>query len=133
MASTSGSTAKTRPVNSIARFAPEVLAEAGLGDAVAVEILEAATSELLLVTRAAAGWMATGQGPVPLALGGRLLAEGSELRTRLDERLADDPIPFAVRTADGSPLDGALRLGLAGDHAAYTGLIHSWTPAGAIA
>ncbi len=118
---------------SIARFAPDVLAEAERGDATAAAILDAAAGELLLVTRAAARYAAEGQDPVPLALGGRLLAEGSELRERLDERLAADPIPFAVRTADGSPLDGALRLGLAGDPGAYPGLIHSWTPAGVVA
>lgn len=115
-----------RPVNTIAQFAPDVLAEAGAGDAVAGEILDEAARELLLVARAGAAWADDGNGEVPLALGGRLLEPGSELRQRIDTFLAREPIPIAARTADAPPLDGAVNLGLSGDPDAYRGLVHTW-------
>ncbi len=124
---------EARPVDAIARFAPDVLTAARLGDPQAEAILAAATAELLLVAQVAAAEAAQATGSVPLALGGRLLEADSELRARLEDRLAADPIAFAVRSADGSPLDGALRLGLAGDPDAYPGLVHSWSPAGVAA
>lgn len=116
-----------RPVNSIAQFAPDVLAGAAAGDAVAGAILDEAAHELLLLIRAGAGWAGNGDGPVPTALGGRLLEPGSELRRRLDDLLACEPIPIAPRTADASPLDGALKLGLSGDPDTYHDMVHIWT------
>jgi len=123
-----------RPVNTIARFAPDVLAEAAAGDEVAGGILNEAAQELVLLARAGAAWAgreragaADRSGPVPFALGGRLLEPGSELRQRLDHLLAGESIDIAVRSADASPLDGALKLGLSGDASAYHGLVHLWT------
>ena len=121
-----------RPVNRIAQFAPEVLAAAEGGDDVAGTIVDEAAAELLLLARAgarsAAGarWAAGGTTPVPLALGGRLLADGSALRLRLDALIAGDGVPVVSRTADASALEGAVRLGLAGDPGAYRSLIHTW-------
>jgi N-acetylglucosamine kinase-like BadF-type ATPase len=129
-----------RPVNTIAQFAPEVLAAAETGDAVAGAIVDEAAAELLLIARAGARWAAgtrraagamraTGGGttPVPLALGGRLLAQGSALRLRLDALIAGEGVTISARTADASALEGAVRLGLAGDPGPYLNLIHAWT------
>lgn len=116
-----------RPVNEIAYFAPEVLAAAEAGDAVADGILDEAVSELVLVAQAGAAWAGVGASTVPLALGGRLFAEGSAIRRRFDTRIARRGVPVAARTADATALEGAVRLGLAGDPGAYRGLIHVWT------
>jgi glucosamine kinase len=122
-----------RPVNTIAQFAPEVLAAAEDGDAVAGAIVDEAAAELVLIARAGTRWAAGatratgGTTPVPLGLGGRLLAEGSALRRRLDVLIAGESVPVAARTADASALEGAVTLALAGDPGAYRSLIHTWT------
>jgi glucosamine kinase len=118
--------AAERPVNAIAQFAPDVLAAADAGDAVAVTILDEATEELRRLAQAGAAWAGTAGRAVPLALGGRLLAPGSALRDRLDTRLRDDAVTLTPRIADASPLDGALLLGAADDPGQYLGLVHVW-------
>ncbi len=115
-----------RPVHAIASFARDVLDAAGAGDPVALGILGEAVGELLALARAGAQWAGAGQTPVPLALGGRLLAEGTPLRRLLDAGLAQSDLPVASRSADGTGLDGAIRLGLAGDLHPYGGLVHRW-------
>lgn len=119
--------ATTRPVHDIATFAPDVLMAAAAGDAVAAAIVAAAVDELTLLIRtgitAARG--ADDPDPVPVALGGRLLASDSLLRTRLDAALAAlehaDP-----RSAAGSSLDGAQLLAHASDPGRYAPLVHVW-------
>jgi N-acetylglucosamine kinase-like BadF-type ATPase len=130
-----------RPVNEIAHFAPDVLAIADGGDAVARSVADDAASEL--VTLIGAGVSAAVEGSregttVPVAVGGRLLVPGRPLRRRLDERLAEDGsgatlgaiagvrAKAAVRTADGSSLDGGLALGAAGGPGRYQRLVHVW-------
>lgn len=116
-----------RAVNAIAQLAPDVLEAADAGDAVAAHIVERAAAELAGIVRA--GVAAAGGGvAVPVAVGGALLAPSGTLRRRVDAALADAGAgPVAtVRTADGSPLDGALALGIAGDPGRYRHLIHVW-------
>ena len=119
-----------RAVDAIARFAPDVLESAAAGDAVATDIIDEASEELLLVARAGAAWAGGGAVTVPLALGGRLLEPGTELRRRLLDRLIGTRLPVAPRSADASALDGAVLLGRAGDLGAYGSLIHTWSEGG---
>lgn len=118
-----------RPVNAIALFAPAVLAAAADGDAVAMAIVEAATEELLTLTIAASRIAAPGGGSVAVALGGRLVAEGF-LRQRLETAIERSLPQARMRSADGTPLDGALRLGTLDAPGAYGEMIYMWqTPA----
>lgn len=120
----------SRPANEIAHFAPDVLAVADTGDAVADAVAEDATAELVLLTRAAVTTALRGSADanasVPVGIGGRLLAPGRPLRRRLDARMASADIQAAVRTADGSALDGALALGGLPDPSRYAPLVHVW-------
>ena len=115
-----------RPVDAIARFAPDVIAESVAGDGVAAAIVDEAASELVLVVRAGLRWLGDVGRDAPLALGGRLLEPSSELRRLFDARLADAALPASPRTADAPALSGAIELGLAGDPDVYRGLIHTW-------
>jgi N-acetylglucosamine kinase-like BadF-type ATPase len=116
-----------RPVNTIAQFAPDVLAAAADGDPVASAITNDAAGELTGVITAGVAAVdgETAREVVPLALGGRLLATGTELRRRLDGVLASARLPVAVRDADRSALEGALMLGLSAEHR-YGPLVHRW-------
>jgi len=115
-----------RPVNTIAQFATQVLAVAAAGDGVADRIMTAAANELYALVRAGTA-MGTADEAMPLGLGGRLLAPGTALRSRLDAVIASGEIPVRPRTADGSALDGAVSIGLSGRTGPYDGLIHIWT------
>lgn len=119
-----------RPVNDIAHLAPDVLAAADAGDKVANAIAEAAAEELVVVVRAAVTVARRGaphsEANVPVALGGRLLLDGCPLRRRLDARLGSEALGLAVRTADGSSLDGALALGRLADPGRYASMVHVW-------
>jgi glucosamine kinase len=122
-----------RPVNDIAQFAPEVLAIADDGDALAGTITEDAVTELVLLIRAgvaAAGAPEPGvrQSLVPVALGGRLLGEGTPLRRRLDRRLGAELPCVEARSADASPLEGAISLGSAAGPGRYRDLVYIWRP-----
>jgi glucosamine kinase len=117
-----------RPVNTIARFAPEVLAAAAAGDAVASTIVDAAADELAALARAAARQLRSADAPLPLALGGRLVQDGP-LRTRLEQRLAAEAPAIGLRSADGSPLEGALLLGAADDPGRYGDSLYTWAAA----
>ena len=103
-----------------------MLAEADAGDGVANAIVEEGVAELLLVVDAGTAGMTSASRPVPLALGGRLLAPDAPLRRRLDA-VIDARVRFDARTADRSPLEGAIELGLAGRPDRYGSLIHRWT------
>jgi len=119
-----------RPVDAIARFAPDVLEAAAAGDAAATAIVDEASEEVLLVARAGAAWAGGEAFTVPLALGGRLLELGTELRRRLLDRLTGSRLPVAPRSADASALDGAVQLGRAGDPGACGSLVHTWSEGG---
>ena len=120
-----------RPVNDIAQFALDVLAIADAGDPLADALVEDATGELVLLVSAGMAAVRAGDGDVPVALGGRLLAsrllgEANPLRARLDRRLQAE-LPRAVtRTADGSPLDGAMALGSSSGPGPYSELVYTW-------
>ncbi|MEZ4595384.1 MAG: BadF/BadG/BcrA/BcrD ATPase family protein [Chloroflexota bacterium] len=119
-----------RPANEIAHFAPRVLEAADAGDPVAEAIAQDSAEELVLLMRAATAAARRGSGPtpgpIPVALGGRLLAPGRPLRRRLDARLVHADMGAEVRTADGGPLDGALALGARPDPGRYAPLVHVW-------
>jgi len=114
-----------RPVDTIARFAPDVLEVAADGDAVASAIVDEAVVELLTLVRATAGYVAPGGDPVPLALGGRLVESGI-LRDRLEQAIREELPAVMTRSADGSPLDGALLLGGEPDPGRYHELVYVW-------
>ena len=109
-----------RPVPAIATFAPDVVEAAQGGDAVAAGIVDDAADELLVLARAGVTW--TGEDRGPVAFGGPLLVGDSPLRRRVEERRAG----IDVVMPEGSPLDGALKLGMDGDPAPYRGLVHIW-------
>lgn len=125
-----------RPANEIAHFAPQVLQAADAGDPVAGSIADDSAEELVLLVRAAVAAASRGTAgvatPVPVALGGRLLGPGRSLRRRLDARLAREDLDAAVRTADGSSLDGALALGALPDPGRYASLVHVWREPAAV-
>lgn len=118
-----------RPVDAIARFAPDVLDAAGGGDPVAAGVVDRAAQELVLVVAAGIAHVHGPRGSttddVPAALGGRLLAPGAPLRARLDDALGRARLPVIARTADGSALDGALLIGRSAD-SSYAPLLHRW-------
>jgi len=119
-----------RPVDAIARFAPDVLDAGGAGDPVAADIANRAAQELVLLIAAGIAHVHGPHGDttedVPTALGGRLLAPGAPLRLRLNGALHHARLPVIARTADGSALDGALLLGLAAEPS-YGSLLHRWS------
>jgi N-acetylglucosamine kinase-like BadF-type ATPase len=117
-----------RPVDAIARFAPDVLRTAEAGDEVASGIIDGAVAELVTLVRAAVSVASSSKVPVPVALGGRLLADGQGLRARLDRALAMSPRgpDIACRGADGSPLDGAMALGRRPTPGRYESLVSVW-------
>jgi N-acetylglucosamine kinase-like BadF-type ATPase len=114
-------------VNAIAQFAQDVLDAAGAGLAAATTIVDEAARELQLLAFAAAAHAgATPEAPAPLALGGRLLEQGTALRARLEARLALDDAPVVAQSACALPLDGAHLLGLENDPGRYAALVHVW-------
>lgn len=122
---------EAQPVAAIASFAPFVLRAADDGDPVAEGIVAEAAAELAALGLAAAVHCRgdAGEEPVALALGGRLLAEGEPLRTRVEAVLArvisaNPGRRVLVRGADASPLDGAVLLGSAIDPGPYIALVH---------
>lgn len=120
-----------RAVNAVAQFASDVLGAAA-SDAAAASIVSAAADELrgvvVAAVRTASGdeerRMPAGA-PTDVALGGRLLVEPTPLRSALDVRLAVDPT-VRPRTADHSPLDGAMLLGRQSNPGRYAPLVHIW-------
>jgi glucosamine kinase len=115
-----------RPVHAIAGFARDVQAAADTGDEASIAILREAIAELIPVIEAGVRWAGGPAGPVPLALGGRLLVGGTPLRRLLDEGLERSGLQVVPRSADGTGLDGAIALGIAdGDHP-YGSLVHRW-------
>jgi N-acetylglucosamine kinase-like BadF-type ATPase len=115
----------SRPIDAIARFAPDVLAVAELGDIAATTIVSAATGELATLLRAAVELIGPEPRDVPVALGGRLM-EGGLLRHHLEEALVSTVPQAVARPADGTPLDGALLLGSATDTGRYDTFVYRW-------
>ncbi|HEU0242754.1 MAG TPA: BadF/BadG/BcrA/BcrD ATPase family protein [Candidatus Limnocylindrales bacterium] len=116
-----------RPVDTIARFATAVL-EAADADAEAQAIVREAAAELHALATAASRVAHPGaraDEPTPVGLGGRLLTEPTSLRRSLDARLALDPA-LSPRTADRTPLDGAMLLGRQPAPGRYAPLVHVW-------
>jgi N-acetylglucosamine kinase-like BadF-type ATPase len=117
--------ASDRPIHAIAGFAQDVQAAASSGDQRSRGILADATAELIELIGAGVR-SADGNDIVPLALGGRLLGADAPLRRMLDEALANSGLPVVPRSADGTGLDGAIRLGLMESDHPYGELIHGW-------
>jgi N-acetylglucosamine kinase-like BadF-type ATPase len=113
-----------RPVPALAAFAPDVLDAAEQGDEVAGVILDQAADELLLLADTGADHVG-GEGVI-VALGGPLLSRHGPLRARLERGVAETRLTLILRDPDGSPLDGAIRLGLGMDVGSYGDLIHVW-------
>jgi glucosamine kinase len=113
-------------VDAIARFAIDVF-DAAADDAAAAAIVSAAAEELagVIVAAASIAEARATRRPIPVALGGRLLATPTPLRAALDARLVTDP-RILVRTADASPLAGAMSLGMQPDPGRYASLVHVW-------
>lgn len=109
-----------RPVNAIAQFAAVVQQHARAGDSEAQRIAAAAAAEIVESIRAGAQIFAGG--PVPVALTGRTVSEGSVVRETVERLIGDDPGLVLVEAA-GSPLDGALGLAAGDLPPAYESLI----------
>lgn len=116
--------AESRPVNAVAQFARDVLDVAAEGDAVADAIISSAAIELAATAAAGAAWV--GDGVVDIALGGKLLASGTLLRSRFESAIERSRRNVSVRDADASGLVGALNLGLSGTAERYRGLMYLW-------
>ncbi len=113
-----------RPVNSIAAFAPAVLAAAA-EDGIASGIVAAAAESL--AETVAAGVRAVGTDTaVPVAIGGRLIETSGLLESAVTAAILEWVPGASVRRADGSPLDGARALALGYQTDRYTSLIHHW-------
>lgn len=95
-------------VADVAGFAPDVLTAAA-ADPVAQRIVEAAAAELARTAAAAARIFPRGSS-VPLAPTGRLVAPGNRLHEALRREVPGHRRGLAIKPADGSPLDGAVRL-----------------------
>ncbi len=114
---------RVRAVNDIAHFAAEVQATALAGDPVAVAIIDRAADELVLTIRAAGRVIA--EGPIPVAMSGRAVAEGSALHGAVVARIAADR-GIELQDSAGTPLDGALRLAIDGEMHPYGDAITRW-------
>ena len=109
-------------INDIAQFAKDIL-DASLTNAAAARFVGEAAARLYSTVLDALTVIPDDR--VSLALGGRLLEEASPLRAGLDALLADHD-RLAPRSADGNPLDGALRLGKFDSPGRYRELVHVW-------
>ncbi|GIJ56881.1 BadF/BadG/BcrA/BcrD ATPase family protein [Virgisporangium aurantiacum] len=107
-------------VADVAGFAVDVYACASAGDAVARRIVERAADDLADSVAAAVAAI-SGDGPVPVAHTGGVLAPGGFAVDLLRDRLADRTPRADLRPAAGSALAGALRL--AGDTGPYGALL----------
>ena len=115
-----------RAIDTIARFATDVLGATN-DDSRAATIVDEAAHELHGVIEAAVD-IARAAGErvsVPVALGGRLLTTPTPLRHALDQRLGSDR-RVDVRTADASPLVGAMAIGTQQTPGRYSPLVHIW-------
>jgi N-acetylglucosamine kinase-like BadF-type ATPase len=118
--------AGARPVDAIAEFARDVFDACEHGDALAIRVVEDAVEELVLLVASGTRWAGADGSVVPLALGGRLLANGTPLRRGLEAALHRVELPVVSRSADRSPVEGAVLLGLRDAPGRYASLVHRW-------
>ena len=91
-----------------------------------MEVVDDAAAELVLLVAAASRWAGADESRCHSRFGGRLLADGTPLRRRLDDGLARAHLAVSARTADRSPVEGAVMLGLSDHPGRYGGLVHRW-------
>lgn len=114
-----------RAVNEIGLFAQFVLAAAAADDRVASIVITRAAGALAETVQAAV--TATGvRGDVPVVLGGRLMDRPSILRDRIVPAIHQVAPTAVVRETSGSPLDGAMALGLGTIQNRYRSMIFQW-------
>ncbi len=109
-----------RPVDTIAQFAPTVLAEAAAGDSVAESIVADAASRL--ADTVSAGVVFLGD-DVVVALGGRLLVENEDFFGRVSAGILARHPSAEVTGAKSSALDGAARLAETDEPGPYAQLL----------
>ncbi len=110
-------------VDAVARFAPDVIELAGMGDVPAAAIVAEAAEEL---AHSAATAAAPFEGAaVEIAVTGRLLSTDNELARRFVSALSAAVPSSDLRDAAGGPLDGAAALA-AGGPGIHTALVHSY-------
>jgi N-acetylglucosamine kinase-like BadF-type ATPase len=101
--------ATTADVASVAALAPEVLASAQEGDAVAGALVDAGADELAAHVRALAARFPPGA-EVGVALGGSLLARNDDYRRRVVARIVADVPAAVLRPEPVDPVLGAVQL-----------------------
>ncbi len=101
--------ATTADVAAVASLAPEVLAAAAQGDAVAGALVDAGADALAAHVKALAARFPAGA-PVGVALGGSLLARSAEYRERVVARVVTDVPAAAPRPEPVDPVLGAVLL-----------------------
>ena len=116
-----------RAVDTIARMAVVVLAEAASGDQVAAAIVSDATDRL--VTTASAGVRFLSPAPeMRVALGGRLLLENHQLADAVSSGIRANHPEVPVVMASGSSLDGACQLAESAHPGPYRALLTMYGP-----
>ncbi|MFK4540751.1 glucosamine kinase [Streptomyces tendae] len=117
------------PARTAASFAPEVARAADAGDAVASAIVREAAADLAETALAAAGRIAGGGDPVPMAVTGGLTGLGPALMAPLTAALTGSGLPVRLTSSLGDPLDGARLLALdrATPHASLVVRVHRTT------
>ncbi len=101
--------ATTADIPSVAGLAPEVLAAAEEGDAVAGALADAGADDLATHVRALAERFPRGAG-VGVALGGSLLARNDSYRKRVVARIVTDVPSATIRPESVDPVLGAIQL-----------------------
>ncbi len=101
--------ATTADVAAIAALAPDVLAAAHEGDAVAGALVDAGADELAAHVRALAAQFPAGA-VVGVALGGSLLARSDDYRKRVTARIVADVPAAVLRPEPVDPVLGAVQL-----------------------
>ncbi len=108
-----------RPVDTIAQFAPSVLAEAAAGDRIAERIVADAADRLANTACAAVASLGSGL----VALGGRLLVENEDFSALVTAGILARHRSVEVTGAKGTGLDGASRLAESGEPGLYGALL----------
>ena len=124
--------ASARPVDAIADFARDVFDACEDGDSLATQVVDDAAGELSLLVASGTRWAGADGSAVPLAVGGRLLADGTPLRRSLEAALGRANLPVVLRPADSNPVEGAVLLGLRGDPRRYGQLVLRWRQEAAV-
>jgi N-acetylglucosamine kinase-like BadF-type ATPase len=101
--------ATTAAVPAVAALAPEVLAAAEEGDAVAGSLVDASADDLATHVRALADRFPR-DAPVGVAVGGSLLARSDDYRKRVIARIVADVPSAKIRPDTVDPVLGAIQL-----------------------